>query len=110
MFGDDIKQALTHARFEARRLRHESVGAAHQALGVLRQPSPAVTAALAGIDTIEIAVKEARALGHDAVDYDHLLLGVLQVAGTVPHAVFEKHGVTANAAREIIRAKPTSAA
>ncbi len=63
MFSDDLKLALTHARNEALRLRHASVGAAHHALGVLRSPSPLVTAALAGVDTAVLAAEIERRLG-----------------------------------------------
>jgi ATP-dependent Clp protease ATP-binding subunit ClpC len=142
LFSDDLKLALTQARNEALRLRHESVGAAHHALGVLQYPSPNVSSALAGFDmraiaadieqrlgagtaslaihdiayaddardSVGVAVAEARELGHDAVGADHLLLGVLQVPWSVPHLVFEEHGVTPETVRARIRALRTGAA
>jgi ATP-dependent Clp protease ATP-binding subunit ClpC len=136
VFGEDLKRAIMTARSEAHRLRHESVRPEHHALGVLLNPSPTVSAMLAGTDAtelaatlqeragvgttslaiydlpyaqaskivFEVAVKEARALGHERVGCDHLLLGLLQAAGSLPRAIFEERGVTAEGAREVMRA------
>jgi ATP-dependent Clp protease ATP-binding subunit ClpA len=60
-------------------------------------------------DTVGVAVSEARTMGHSAVGADHLLLGVLQVSG-LARTLLEAHGLSADAARAVIRARRTGAA
>lgn len=51
MFGADLKRALTTARIEAARLRHDFIRPEHLALGVLHESPSALSAVLTGTAT-----------------------------------------------------------
>ena len=60
----ESKRVLEHAREESDRMNHESVGAEHLLLGVLREPGSAAAAILARQGVRAPAVREAVALDH----------------------------------------------
>lgn len=61
-FTEDLKSALSTARSEAARLRHQSIHPVHFALGLLHEPRHEVTAVLAGAsapDLTDVLVERA---------------------------------------------------
>lgn len=49
---------------------------------------------------ISVAIAEARKLGHRYVGTEHLVLALLQVGGSIPARVLERHGVQTDVVRE----------
>ena len=67
MFSPDLKAALTSARDEAARLRHESIQPLHLALGALSAPHPDLSALLP--DSVRAEMRDALVAGiTDGVD------------------------------------------